>query len=352
MTDPTQRTPAEDTPDGRTSNPEQTTAPERTSVPEPASRPRPRYGELAEPEAAAVVPSAGSVTSADAATQHEAQQPTQHTASATPAAAAAPTPAAAHTPQADRAQQNGEVPSRLPGVPHNLGHERQALPRHSTRNGGVHRAGDTAVPSSAPGGDTRTTDGAATQPAADTAQPAQQAKQPASATQHGPLRRAAAQRSGAGRASANRLPAQSLSTKRAAQLRADRFITIALLAVGAFGALTMANSMLMLKTSAHIMVSAVADKSLSVPEFIGPLGQITAVALLGCWALALLWSLARLRATKIAFWVPLTLGVTATVLTVAVTAIMMFNTLPQQVLLDPNQMQQLIDALTAANSNS
>src|SRR5690606_24802753 len=86
---------------------------------------------------------------------------------------------------------------------------------------------------------------------------------------------------------------------------ADRVITIILLVIGAFAALQFALGMLTLGTQLEIIATTLGAESLELPPGITVLQSVGTITMLSIYAIALIWSVQRLRAKRIAFWVPL-----------------------------------------------
>lgn len=304
--------------------------------PEPSSerRPQPQYGELApegwvSPVASEANPAAGASPSG-------------------PSASGAPGPGERTSPA-----PSAHTPSRLPGVPHNLGAggrskasapvgTRPAAPiagssqptRASQPDGvsqpspGEHASADETGPYRAapPAGAA-----AAPQPA-QPAQPAQpyvgvsqqpDAGQPSyGEQQHGDQQLSTQQpyvaqqpyASGAGYG--HRQPASRSS---------DRIITIVLLALGAFGAFYFAASLYALPDSLRLVAAALGAEGFVVPSAVSTLATVGALTVLALYALNLVYSIQRMRAKKLAFWVPLVAGVIALIVSFTFMAFALFQ---------------------------
>lgn len=97
--------------------------------------------------------------------------------------------------------------------------------------------------------------------------------------------------------------------------RADRIITIVLLAIGAFGALQGAYSLMTVGATMSDMATNVFGISgFVVPEAARTTGTVGAVVMLSLYALVLIFSIRRLRARKLTFWAPLAAGVISVIL--------------------------------------
>lgn len=209
---------------------------------------------------------------------------------AAPAAAAAPT---------------GEDAARVAGVPHNLGAGTDAGSRGPAR---------------AQAGSPRTSTG---DPAPYRAAPPQTPAQSVSpASPQGPA--PSAQKSRVG----------------------DRVVTILLLAVGAFGALSTAQSMMGLAPSFVMIADALGIDDFTVPDWVGILGTVSAIVIFAIYAVVLIFSIRRMRAHKLTFWVPLSAGA-AVVIAVTLATTLVLVSMPDLVgpLMDPSATQQLLEYL-------
>ncbi|KTR86292.1 DUF6264 family protein [Leucobacter chromiiresistens] len=128
---------------------------------------------------------------------------------------------------------------------------------------------------------------------------------------------------------------------------ADRVITIILLVLGMFGSLNFAGSMMSLPASLSLMGSAFEIENFTVPSWVGAVGTVTAIAIFAVFAVNLIFSIQRMRARKLAFWVPLTAGAIVVIGTIIVTAVVLFN-VPElmSAASDPTAMQKLLDSLS------
>lgn len=127
-------------------------------------------------------------------------------------------------------------------------------------------------------------------------------------------------------------------------LLADRIITIALLALGAYGALNLALSLQQLPQSMRLTASLLGMESLDVPEAVGIAGTVGAIVVLAIYAVNLIFSIQRMRARKLAFWVPLAaFGLALIVLFVCSTvAVVQLPELMQQ-MSDPDALSKILD---------
>lgn len=124
----------------------------------------------------------------------------------------------------------------------------------------------------------------------------------------------------------------------------DRIATVSLLAVGAFGALIMAQSMLGLGTSFLMMAEALELKELEIPTWVSSLGTISGLTFFAIYAVVLIFSIRRMRARKITFWVPLTAGAVVFIAAMIITTIAMMA-IPElmQAASDPGAVQKFWD---------
>ncbi|MBL3686091.1 hypothetical protein D3248_03855 [Leucobacter zeae] len=233
---------------------------------------------------------------------------------------AAPTSSAPGAGNGGSATSAGSAPSsgsgRIPGVPHNLG---------------VGGAGRPAAPPAAP---------AAPSAPPSTGAPAQQ--QPGSGTGDGPAPyRATAPQP----AQAPVAQPQSPQAQPRPRL-ADRIITIALLAFGAFGALNFASSMFAIDSQLRLTATMLGIDSLTLPDWVGVLGVVSGLAVLLLFALTLIFSIRRMRAGKLAFWAPLAAGAIALLLVIVVQSVALSGApeIMQQLQSDPNgSLQKMLE---------
>lgn len=272
-------------PNEPTQQPEAPAAP-----PQPAARPRPAYGELA-PEGWEWKPE-GDATAQTAAPTAQATSPANGPA------------------QTGAAGTQGGVGSTIPGVPHNLG---AGLPK-----GPRNRAGRSGQAPHAPHGSDAQESGAqstGTQSAA-----------------NAPYR-----------AAAPMAPAAHTQTPRyAGEARprtVDRVITIVLLVLGAFSTLTLTSSLFALESQIRLTGTMLGVEDMTLASWVGPLGTVTGIVILAMYALTLIFSIRRMRARKLTFWVPLTMGVIALLLVLIIPTVAMLAGAPeimQQLESDPN----------------
>jgi len=240
-------------------------------------------------------------------------KPDEAEASAAPKQGAAPQPAAGSAPSAGSGQ--------VPGVPHNLG-----------VGGGSRQAGRPVATAA---------------PAAPSAPPAQgnpaapQQGQPAQGSGPAPYRAPDPQPGQA------QLQAAAPYQQAAPRPRlADRIITIALLALGAFGTLNFASSLFAIDSQLRLTATMLGIESLSLPGWVGVLGVVSGLAVLLIFALTLIFSIRRMRAGKLAFWAPLAAGAIVLVLVIIVQSIALSGApeIMQQLQSDPNgSLQKMLE---------
>lgn len=230
------------------------------------------------------------------------------------------TPVAPEPPATPTAQGNS---ARLPGIPHNLGLHRAANSQLPHDSAVTTRSDTTAAAQETVASETATHENSAQQEVTQSSAPAAPPVAPALATSD----------------TAVETPAKS-SQK-------DKIATIVLLVVGALSAINLALSMASLYTTAHLLVATLPKHNLTVPEFVQPLGAVMCILMLLSWLLTLAFAVNRLRAKKRAFWVPLVAGVITTTISLVVSGLVIMQTLPADVLSDPQQMQIIVDALSS-----
>ncbi|GAA4371684.1 DUF6264 family protein [Agromyces bauzanensis] len=105
----------------------------------------------------------------------------------------------------------------------------------------------------------------------------------------------------------------------------DRVATIVLLVVGAFGAWSTAASMQQLAQQIRLSHTMLGIGEYTPPAWLPTLSVIGMVAQLALYAAVLLLSLVRLRARRIAFWIPLAGGGVSFLVTAVILAVVMLN---------------------------
>lgn len=104
---------------------------------------------------------------------------------------------------------------------------------------------------------------------------------------------------------------------------ADRVITIVLLVIGAFGTLNSAASFFALDSQLRLTASMIGIESPEVAGWVKTLGLVSGLAVLLLYAVTVIFSIQRMRAGKLAFWVPLTAGAIAVLLALIIPMIAM-----------------------------
>lgn len=122
--------------------------------------------------------------------------------------------------------------------------------------------------------------------------------------------------------------------------QSDRIITIVLLVVGALGALYTALSMMQLPASFHLIATTLEFDDFVAPASIETLGTVGALVTLALYAVTLIYSIQRMRAKKLTFWVPLAAGALSIIIAIVISMIAMSQA--------PDLMQQLADPGVAA----
>ncbi|WP_400999609.1 DUF6264 family protein [Agromyces sp. GXQ0307] len=105
----------------------------------------------------------------------------------------------------------------------------------------------------------------------------------------------------------------------------DRFFTILLLALGAIGAWNTSVSLQQLPGAIQSVYTDQGVGTYSPQPWLPTLALIGTVFMLALYAAVLGWSIMRLRARKLAFWVPLVGGAVAFLATMVLTSIVFFT---------------------------
>lgn len=146
-------------------------------------------------------------------------------------------------------------------------------------------------------------------------------------------------------------PAAGGSDRARSRALVDRVVTIVLLALGAYGALNMAFMLQNLREGFNVQAVALGAEGFRAPDSVGTVGIVGAVAILAVYAVNVIFSIQRMRARKLAFWVPLAaLGLALLVLFVC-TMIAMAQMpellqLLQEAANDPDALSKLLNATT------
>lgn len=123
----------------------------------------------------------------------------------------------------------------------------------------------------------------------------------------------------------------------------DRVVTITLLVFGALGALNMGATMLSMRNTLSMIAEMMGVADATVPPLVDTLATVGAILSLVIYTAVLLWSIARMRARKIAFWVPLLGAVIAGIVSTILMMIAIYQVIPQEVLQDPAQIDILME---------
>jgi hypothetical protein len=107
----------------------------------------------------------------------------------------------------------------------------------------------------------------------------------------------------------------------AAPRNVDRFFTILLLAVGALGAWNTSVSLHQLPGAIQTVYSQQGVGTYTPQEWLPTLALLGTVFMLALYAAVLGWAIARIRARKVAFWVPLAGGAVAVLATMVLTSV-------------------------------
>jgi hypothetical protein len=117
--------------------------------------------------------------------------------------------------------------------------------------------------------------------------------------------------------------AAEASTRRTAPMW-DRLITIALLVLGAFGAWDSARSMQQLGQQIQTTYTMLGIGEFTAPEWLATLSVAGIIVQLSLYAVVLGLTILRMRARRIAFWIPLAGGALSVIITVALMAVVVF----------------------------
>lgn len=105
----------------------------------------------------------------------------------------------------------------------------------------------------------------------------------------------------------------------------DRLISIALLVLGVFGAWDAARSMQQLGQQIQTTYTMLGIGDFTAPEWLATLSVAGIVTQLSLYAVVLGLTILRMRARRIAFWIPLAGGTLSVVITVAIMAVVVFS---------------------------
>lgn len=129
---------------------------------------------------------------------------------------------------------------------------------------------------------------------------------------------------------------------------ADRVITIVLLVIGALGALYFAFTLFVMTQSMYVLARLVGLDDLTIPGSVATLGLVGALIMLTLYAVTLIFSIQRIRARKLAFWVPLVAGVLSVIILIIFTMLAVAE-VPSLMhyLSDPDVLSRLLDLSTS-----
>ncbi|WP_448810634.1 DUF6264 family protein [Agromyces bauzanensis] len=105
----------------------------------------------------------------------------------------------------------------------------------------------------------------------------------------------------------------------------DRIATIALLVFGAVGAWSTASSMQQLAQQIQLSYDMLAIGQYTPPPWLPTISLVGTIVQLALYAAVVWLSLVRLRARRLAFWIPLAGGAVSFLITVVILAIVMLN---------------------------
>ena len=206
---------------------------------------------------------------------------------------------------ATAAANGGPTPTTLPGVPHNLGAGSKLPPR-----GGASSAASAARQSS------------------------QRTKQQAP---QAPQRPAA----GAGTARAGAKPRNS----------ADTIATIVLLVIGLIGAGQFSFAMFGIERTFALLSNAPGIDGFTSPAWLGTVGTALGLAVLAIYGVMAVYTIRRLRAGKLAFWVPLATGAVMTVVVLGTVFVAMLSSPGlASIITDPEQSAKLMEFIQSMGS--
>ncbi|MDI6022320.1 DUF6264 family protein [Leucobacter sp. UT-8R-CII-1-4] len=299
-------------------------------------RPRPQYGEYSDD--AAVTPAANDSTNANAS-----GEPADAAVDA-PVVPTAQQPVVPPTASAPAADVVPGVPAAgpIPGVPHNLG-VRGNTGAAPAAIPGVPAAPNPPTTPTAPAAPAQPSDPYRGQaPAGHVVQPAPE-QQPGQAVQPGQQP-----------AMFQPQPGSPYGAKK--PRLADRIITVLLLVVGGYFALSMALSLSQLGLEFSKIADGLGLESYSPSPALKTTGTVGAILVLAIYALVLIFSIRRMRSGKLTFWAPLAAGVLAWIIFFVLFTVGL-NQSPElwqeliRIASDPKATQELLDTLSTPSSN-
>lgn len=132
---------------------------------------------------------------------------------------------------------------------------------------------------------------------------------------------------------------------------ADRIFSILLLVCGAFGAFQLGAALFTMPDTFNLFASAAQLEDFTVPEALRTAGNIGAISILAIYACNLILTIQRLRAGKLAFWVPLVACVAA-IIVMFVTMVFALSVTPELIefLSNPDSMSILMEQLSTTTT--
>ncbi|MGO1539661.1 MAG: DUF6264 family protein [Leucobacter sp.] len=125
---------------------------------------------------------------------------------------------------------------------------------------------------------------------------------------------------------------------------ADRVVTIVLLLIGAYGALSTAAGIFTMEQQ-FVQLGAIFDLDGSaVPSWVGVMCTIGGLIILALYAVTLIYSIQRMRARKLAFFIPLVAGVLAFALIIIIASVVM-TAIPglMEQMSDPDALDKILE---------
>lgn len=111
--------------------------------------------------------------------------------------------------------------------------------------------------------------------------------------------------------------------------RRDRFATIALLALGAFGALNLGDVFMQLSQSTAQLYALYDLGSFTPPEWLGTASTIGWVSMLSIWAITLILSIQFMQRGKLSFYIPLIGAAVSFIVLIVIMSIIVVNGMPE-----------------------
>lgn len=106
-------------------------------------------------------------------------------------------------------------------------------------------------------------------------------------------------------------PGHTPETTQPVKRTVDRIVSVFLLLMGAYGALTLAVGMMNLGQQLYVFADAAGLEDFQPPASTGIIETIGAIVILSIFAIMLIWTIQRLRRKQLAFWVPIVAGILA-----------------------------------------